>query len=241
MGKIFIFALAAAVYPTLLAIVILILARPHPVRLFTGFLIGGMTMSITVGLAILGLADTSNLGTTSSNSPRPVINLVLGVLFLCLGFVLASGRDVPGAGRRATRKATKAAKAEEAAKAAEEGGEEPKESWATRLLTRDSMALAIVLGVVLNLPSVWYLAALKEIDDGGYSAVANILLVVGFNLIMFALIEIPLAFYLLMPDRAAAAVARFDAWTRSHLRQIGVVLALIAGTYLVIDGIIDLI
>ena len=82
MGRILLLALAAAVYPTLLAIVILILTRPHPIRLFSGYLIGGMAMSVTVGLLILAFADTSNLGTGSSSSPSPPIDLALGIALL---------------------------------------------------------------------------------------------------------------------------------------------------------------
>ncbi len=232
MGQIILLAVAAAFYPTLLAVVILILNRPHPVRLLSGFLIGGMAVSISIGVAILAFADTSNLGTNSSGSTNPIISLVLGVLLLAIAFVLVTGRDLPGAGRRAARKEKKAAKA-----AAEDDGKEP---WTTRLLTKDSFALAIILGVVLNLPSVWYLQALKEIDVGGYSQASSLLLILMFNLIMFALIELPLAYYLVRPDGAAAAVARFDAWTRSNMRQIGIWVAFVAGAYLAISGIIGL-
>ena len=42
MGKLILLALAAAFYPTLLAIVILILTRPQPVRLLTAFYVGAV-------------------------------------------------------------------------------------------------------------------------------------------------------------------------------------------------------
>jgi MFS family permease len=235
MGRILLLALAAAVYPTLLAIVLLILTRPHPIRLFTGYLIGGMAMSVSVGLLILGFADTSNLSTGSSSSPSPWIDAFLGIALLAVSFALATGRDLPGSERRARHKARKAE--EEAAAAA---GIAPKESSAKRMMAHDSILLAVALGVVLSLPSVWFLAALKDIDGGGYSTASAVGLVLLFNLIMFALIEIPLAFYLLTPERAAAAVARFDGWTRSHARHIGVWATGIAGAYLAIEGILGI-
>ena len=46
-------ALAACVYPTLLAGVILILARPRPLRMLLGFLAGGVTISLIAGIAIV--------------------------------------------------------------------------------------------------------------------------------------------------------------------------------------------
>ena len=38
-----------------------------------------------------------------------------------------------------------------------------------RVLTRDSSWLVFVLGIVLNLPGVWYLIALKDIGLSEYS------------------------------------------------------------------------
>jgi len=236
MGRILLLALAAAVYPTLLAIVILILTRPHPIRLFTGYLIGGMAMSITVGLLILAFADTSNLGTGSSSSPSPSIDLALGIALLAMSLALATGRDLPGSQRRERRRAGKA----EQRAAAAAAGHAPKESSVKRLIAHDSILLAVAIGVVLSLPSVWYLGALKDIDGGGYSTTSAVGLVLGFNLIMFALIEIPLAFYLLTPDRAAAAVARFDRWTHNHKRRIGVWATGVAGAALAIDGLLGI-
>ncbi len=232
MGRILVLALAAAVYPTLLAIVILILTRPHPTRLFTGYLIGGLTMSIAVGLLLLGFADTSNINTQSSSAPRPWFSAFLGIALLAISWTVATGRDLPGAERRKRRKASKAEEQEAAAAA----GTVPKESRSKQLLEHDSMLLAVAIGAALSLPSIWYLEALKEID-AGYSTAPAVALVIGFNLIMFALIEIPLAFYLLNPDRAAATVERFDAWLRNHTRQIGVWVAGIAGAWLLIDGL----
>jgi hypothetical protein len=57
MGNIILLALAAAVYPALLAAVIVLLARDKPARLLAAFLAGGMLMSITAGLIIVFALD----------------------------------------------------------------------------------------------------------------------------------------------------------------------------------------
>lgn len=232
-GKVFVLALAAAVYPTLLAIVVLILTRPHPTRLFAGFLIGGMAMSMTIGAVILAFADTSKIDTNSSSSPRPWVNIFLGLVLLFIWRRLATGRDLPGAERRRLRSEKKAR--EKAA--AEAAGEVEKESAATRLIAKDSPVLAIFIGAALSLPSLWYLAALKDIDQGDYSTPAAIGMLVLFNLIMFALIEIPLIFFLVRPGEAAAMVARFDAWLRGHTHEIAMWVCGIAGVGLIIEGL----
>ena len=68
MGDIFLLSLAAAIYPALLAAAVVILALPQPRRLLAGYLIGGMTVSITAGLLILPAFQDSDpvLGSKST-------------------------------------------------------------------------------------------------------------------------------------------------------------------------------
>lgn len=98
----------------------------------------------------------------------------------------------------------------------------------------------MVVGAALSVPSVWYLSALAEIDANQYSTLVDILLVLLFNVIMFALIEISLAVCYFAPERAAADVARFDAWTHSHMREIGIAVALAGGLYLAVKALLTL-
>ena len=138
------------------------------------------------------------LGAGSSHSISPTIDTIAGLLSLALAYLLATGRPLPFADRRARRG--------ESAKAT--AGGEPKDPWSKRMLERDSLAVAFGLGILIDLPSVWYLAALKDIAEAGHSTGADIALVLLFNAIMFVLVEVPLAFYVLAPERAAAAAAR---------------------------------
>jgi hypothetical protein len=212
--------------------VILILTRPQPVRLLAAFLVGGMATSVIVGLIVLTAIDGSGaVEGSTGKSVSPAIDIVVGLLSLALAFAVATGRDLPFADRRAARKQAKAAAAADA---------ESKDPWTQRILTRDSLWLAFGLGIVLDLPSVWYLAALKDIAEGSHPQGTEIALILVFNLIMFALIEIPLVCYLIAPERSAAAVARFDAWAHGHMRQIGASVAAVLGAYLLLSGIADL-
>ena len=221
----------SALYPTLVALAILMLARPKPVKLFSGFLLGGMVVSLAAGIAILLFVDPDSVGSGSNGPTRPILSLVVGLLLIAVAITLLVGRELPGAGRRAKRKAKKAEL---------EAGGEAKPSRLTRFIERDSFWLAVVIGAVLSIPSVWYLSALAEIDAQGFSTPVDIVIVVAFNLIMFALIEICLVFCHLAPERAAANVARFDAWTHSHMREIGIAVALVGGLYLAARAIISL-
>ena len=231
MAKFAVLALAAAFYPTLLAVVLFALTRPNPVRLLAAFYVGGLVTSVTIGLLVLFVAEGSGAVTQDKHSVSPWVDLVAGLLSLLLAFAVARGRDEPLRERRRLRKE---------AKAESQPDTEPRDPWTTRLLARDSMGMALGLGIVLDLPSVWYLAALNQIAKSGYTTTVEIVLVLGFNLVMFALVEIPLLMFLLNPERAQARVERLNAALRDHARQLAVTVAGLVGGYLTINALLTL-
>jgi Sap, sulfolipid-1-addressing protein len=109
--------------------------------------------------------------------------------------------------------------------------------WLSRRLGGGSPWLAFVIGVVLNLPGVYYLAALKQISVGGYGTATDALLLVAFNVIMFALVEVPLLWYVLSPDDARRRVAALDGWLHAHSSHLAVVIASVVGVYLCAKGV----
>lgn len=227
MGNVLVLAIAAAFYPTLLAIVIVALTRPRPVRLLGAYLAGGLLISIAIGCVIVFVLQGSVAGTSAEPTVSPVVDLVAGALTLGLAWILWSGRDPRPA--RLRRKREAAAPSAEA-----------RPSWSTRALGRDSLAIAFALGLVLDLPSVWYLVALKDIATGDHSTTVAVLQILLFNVVMFTLVEIPLVAYLLAPERAEARVRRANAWLHSHARQLGVAIAAAIGTYLIAKGVLAL-
>jgi Sap, sulfolipid-1-addressing protein len=98
--------------------------------------------------------------------------------------------------------------------------------------------VAVLVGAGLNLPGMWYLIALDRIGEGDYGAIEELLLVLAFNVIMFTLVEVPLAWYVVSPDGAEAAVGRFDAWLRANSRALAAVVAAGVGAYLVTRGLV---
>src|SRR5207237_4859108 len=67
-----------------------------------------------------------------------------------------------------------------------------REPWSQRILSRGSVPIVFFLGIAINVPGAAYLIALKDIAAGNHATGTDIALVVGFNLIMFVLAEIPL-------------------------------------------------
>jgi hypothetical protein len=93
--------------------------------------------------------------------------------------------------------------------------------------------------LAINLPGAAYLVALKDIAAGHHSTGGEIALIVGFNLIMFLLAEIPLLGLLLAPERTEALVKRANDWMARHGREIAIVLCLVLGVFLIVRGIIN--
>ena len=92
MSKVFLFALTAALNPTLLAATTVMLLLPRPKRLLLGYLLGAYTTSITVGLAIIYWLKGSNVVSTTKHTISPIVDITLGVLALVTAVVVGTGR-----------------------------------------------------------------------------------------------------------------------------------------------------
>ena len=107
-------------------------------------------------------------------------------------------RRAPTSGSGSARKAKRPPKPERA----ERGSPgRSASSRAARCRSCSAPALAV------NVPGAAYLVGLKDIAAGDHSAVAEIALIVTFNLIMFLLAEIPLIGLILAPERTDRLVA----------------------------------
>jgi hypothetical protein len=100
--------------------------------------------------------------------------------------------------------------------------------------------MAFVVGLVLNLPGIWYLDALAGIAKSDRSDLEALLLIVLFNVMMFALAEIPIIAYLVNPEGAADVVEDLSERARSHARPIAIAVAVAIGVWLLTKGIVDL-
>jgi hypothetical protein len=224
--NVIVLALAAAVYPMLLAGVILILSRPNPLRLLIAFLVGGMSISIVAGWVIVKALDSTGVVSESNSSNKPILDIVVGIASLVVAWGIWSGR-VKG-GLRNRNPGTRQQHRHRAS------------AWTRRLLSRDSITMAFVVGVMLNLPGIWYLDALAGIAKSDTSDLEALLLIVLFNGIMFALAEIPIVAYLVNPQGAADVVEHSAERARSQARPIAITVALAVGVWLLIKGILDL-
>ena len=99
MGQIILLAVAAAVFPTLIACVAVMISRPEPRGLLLAFYFGGLIASLTAGVVVLAHFNDGNtvLGSTSS-TPSPGTSIVAGLVSLLLAWahlLLRDGYDRP--------------------------------------------------------------------------------------------------------------------------------------------------
>jgi Sap, sulfolipid-1-addressing protein len=224
-------ALWAAFYPTLLAIVVLILGRPRPRRLLLAYYFGGLAMSFAAAAVLIAVFNAGHDVGASNRTIGPGVNFAIGLLTLALFWVLFTDRDRALRERRAARKTAKAADRPEP--------RDKREPWSRRLLDRDSLGLTFAVALVLNVPGAMYLVALKDIAHSQAGTGQTILWVVLFNLIMYALAEIPLVMYFVAPDTTTAKVKLLNQWLAGHGRQIAMGLCVTAGVYLMVRGVVE--
>ncbi len=229
LGSILVLALFAMFTPSLLAAVTIMMLLENPKRLMTGYLLGALMTSITLGLVIVFSLHGSAAVETTRQTLGPGQDIVLGLLLLVVSYVLGSGRDER---LRDARKRRKEAK---------EATGEAKESWPERMLGRGDPRITFAVGAALTLPGVAYLTALDRIAKLDLGAPDTVLLVVGFCLIQLLLIELPLLGYAFAPERTQDAVGRFRAWIARNGRRVAIRGAAVLGGLLILRGVIEFI
>ncbi len=110
-----------------------------------------------------------------------------------VAFVLATGRDKRIAQRRRARKGPK--------------NDKNPPRW-QQALRKGSPRSTFVVGALLTLPGASYLAGLNQIEEQKLSTPATVLTIIGFNLIMLILLELPLLGYL--PRSLRPSASRVD-------------------------------
>ena len=158
MEAIFGLAVWAAIYPTLLACVVVILLLPRPERLLLGFWLGAMAMSLTCGLIVVfALGGSSGATTTTRHAISPIAEITLGAILLLLALVFFSGRDQRYNARMERRREKQAKKPP---------------SKMMKLLRRGTPRTTFVVGaVIIGIPGVSYLTAM---DPAGPTACVDL-------------------------------------------------------------------
>jgi hypothetical protein len=203
-------AIAISLEPFRIGMTVLMLNRPRPILQLLAFLTGGFVMAATVGLVVLFLFRPALL--RSAHFTLPNVQIVIGVLALVMAALLTLG-ITPAPILLAQ---------------------------ARRLAYGPSLWVAGVAGLGIALPSIDYLAVLAVIVASGAARSTQVGALLVFNVVAFALVELPLVAYLWAPDRTRASMAALNDWIRSRRRRgVAAVLAAV-GCLLLVAGIAGL-
>jgi hypothetical protein len=232
MGTILLLALAAALYPQLLAVVVVILTRPNPRPLLWACYLGAVSVSVGSGVLIFAIfRSRGSVAGASSHRLGPAAFLVIGAIAVALAILVASrpgreliGRDLPFPRPRARNPDRSATVSR-------------MKSKAEHALRDGSIAVAVVVGALLALPGPFDLVALGHLARGDYTAIAAGLIIFAFALIKFLLIEVPLVSYTIDPDGTAARVGRFSAWMHANKLVVLAAIVAVVGVALIGRGI----
>ena len=181
-------ALAAAIYPPAILVCALLLTGDRPRLLVSAYLAGAALVVVAVGLAGLVLLEGADATEPQSHSTSAAIDIALGVLLLAL-FAWMWPRRV------------RAAKEPDTAK---------QEGRIAQLTgrARSSARWAFALGIVMYLPSPFYLAAIKTIADAGGSAGGRIVAVLICGMCVLLFVEVPFVALMLAPDGLEEQIGR---------------------------------
>ncbi len=233
MGSIILLALAAAVYPQLLAVVVIILTRPSPRPLLWGCYLAGVLVSVGAGVLIFAVFQShGSVAGTSSQRLGPGAYLTVGAIAVAVAIVVATrrGRVLLDRDRSARRRSSRRPRLHPAAVARTR-------ARAERSLSEGSLMVACLVGGLLGVPGPFDLLALGRLARNGYGVVAAGAVMLVFALIKFVLIEVPIAGFTIDPDGTAARVSRFSRWMQTNkLAGIAAIVGLF-GVVLIVRGI----
>ncbi len=226
MGQVILFSLTAALNPTLLAATTVMLLLTSPAKLMLGYLLGAYLTSITCGCLIVFVLEKNGVTSTTQKTLSPVADLVLGALAIVVAFVLGPA----GAEKRAARR-------EEHPKVKKEKGP-PR--W-QQALSKGSPRITFLLGAALTLPGASYIAGMTSLHKLHYSTAATVVIIVAFNLVMLALLEVPLLCYAFAPEWTPGAIERAKDYLARNWHMFAFRGLLVIGALLLLKGALELI
>lgn len=208
-------ALAAAVYPPALLVLLLLTGGPRPRPLVGAYFIGAALVTVGAGLAGLALAGGTGATVEHSRHASGGVYIALGVLLLP---VAAFARRQ---GRRPRRER-------------DSGGGGRLAAWSRRATS--SRRWAFALGVLMYLPSPLYLLAIKAIADSGDASASNVTAVLVCALCVLLFVEVPLVALYLRPAAVAGGLRRVHDWLVRNGWNLAAACALAGALYAFIKG-----
>jgi arginine exporter protein ArgO len=206
-------ALTASLYPFGLAVLLLLAEAERYKGRVTVFLAGAAICTLAIGFAVVFALHGAGLGQHGQQSPRYGLRLAIGVAFVAVAVLLARRPPKP---------------------------KKSGESKVTRAAQQGGLIAALVVGIILYLPSPTYLSALQVVGSSKLSTastVAWVFIVVAITLIT---IWIPTLVIVLAPGWSKPKLAALNSWLSRNSRTLLIVVLLVLGVWQIIDGVVGL-
>lgn len=195
-GTVLLMAVAAGVDPARIAAVVFILSRSRPMRLLIAYFIGGFGISLIIGVVLVFVLKGAGIGQKSSIPPE--IEIAVGALALLAALLVGTGvaARLRDRGQARQPKAAGTATVQPSNPDRRPGIEQlpgfarlPQR--AQRALQSESPWVAWIAGLAVGMPTAYYLAAIAAILKAGSGATEQVGTLLVFNVLAFALAEIP--------------------------------------------------
>jgi hypothetical protein len=242
------FAVLAALSPTALLITAIYLGSARPRTTALCYLAGAVLISAVGGIAVLLVLRYTNFQIPSHRTPRYGLRLGLGLLILATIAVVARrqprllGLAGPPAHPGRPDQPTKSGQPDQPTKSGQpEQGKGKGKGIVSRLVSSPSPLTAIVVGVLMFLPGLTFIAALQVIATARVGLPPSALGLVIVIVINVAFVWLPFVAYLAAPDLTTRKLTAFNAWLRAHGRILLMMALLVAGAILVGNGLLGLI
>jgi hypothetical protein len=219
-ADVLVLGLASVIRPTSVAAVYAFLAARSPTRLLVAYLVAGLVLSLTVGIGAVTFVHVNPPPATITTVGRDVLDILLGTL--ALGAALYYGVRTPPDAPEPVRPARPPGRLR-------------------RRLSQPTGSSAALAGVATHLPGVFYLGALAAIVSGGPGLVAGLLQVGLYNLLWYAVPLAALVSWMLHPETTRQSAARLTVWVQDHKKVLIVTVFVLAGVYLLVAGLYDLV
>lgn len=207
--------MGSAPRPAGVAALYALLSASHPRRVLAAYVVAGLVFSVAFGVVVVAVFHGAGLRHQDS-AVNALIQLIAGVAALGYAAGVGSGRaQLPSRNPSA-------------------------DSRITRHLLHPSVATAAVAGVATHLPGLFYLVALNSIVSHSGSVAVGVAEVLLFNGIWFGAAITSVVIFLVRPGAARQTLERVNVWTRAHARGTTVTVFAVVGTYLAVNGTVNL-
>ena len=213
------FAVLAAVSPTALLVMAVLLGSAEPRRTALMYVAGAVIMTLAMAVVLLFVLRATGLDQPRHHAPRYGLRLGLGVITLAAAvYVSRRKRAAP----------------------APSDGEPKRPGLIARLTASPSPRTAFLLGVLLFAPSTTFIAAVQVVATANEGIPVTAAAIVIVVILTVLIVWLPLLTYLAFPEVTTRTLRTANEWLRAHGRLLVIGALWIAGVVLVVNGALGL-